>query len=163
MSRKVNPVTFDPPLSILQTASALNISRTAVYNLLKSGEMTSVKLNNKTLIRSSEVERYFASLPQAKFQPPWGQAGRARVTDWTEPFQAELAQVSASVLAALGSVQAAAGDERAALAAGILVQLATHFMLHSIGPQAARQALVVAYAALEQDIAGLNGNSATLS
>ena len=60
-------MTFDPPLSILQAAAALNISRTAVYEILQRGEMTAVKLNNRTLIRSSEVERYFASLPEAKF------------------------------------------------------------------------------------------------
>lgn len=60
---------FDPPLSILQTASALNISRTAVYEILARGEMTAVKLNGKTLIRSTEAERYFKSLPRAKFAP----------------------------------------------------------------------------------------------
>lgn len=60
-------MTFDPPLSILQVASALNISRTAVYEILARGEMTPVKLNGKTLIRSTEVERYFASLPKARF------------------------------------------------------------------------------------------------
>ena len=54
---------FDAPLSINQTASALNISRTAVYEILARGEMTAVKLNGKTLIRSTEVERYFESLP----------------------------------------------------------------------------------------------------
>jgi len=63
-------MTFDPPLSILQTAAALNISRTAVYDLVKAGELAAVKLNGKTLIRSTEVERYFASLPEAKFAPP---------------------------------------------------------------------------------------------
>jgi excisionase family DNA binding protein len=62
-------MTFDPPLSILQTASALNISRTAVYDLLKSGAMKSVKLNGKTLVRSTEVERFFNSLPEARFAP----------------------------------------------------------------------------------------------
>lgn len=67
--QKGTTVTFDPPLSILQTAAALNISRTAVYEILARGEMTSVKLNGKTLIRSREVERYFDSLPEAKFQP----------------------------------------------------------------------------------------------
>jgi excisionase family DNA binding protein len=57
----------DPPLSILQAAAALNISRTALYEILARGELTAVKLNGKTLIRSTEVERYFESLPQAKF------------------------------------------------------------------------------------------------
>jgi excisionase family DNA binding protein len=60
-------VTFDPPLSINQTASALNISRTAVYEILARGEMIAVKLNGKTLIRTTQVERYFDSLPKAKF------------------------------------------------------------------------------------------------
>lgn len=60
-------MTFDPPLSILQAAAALNISRTAVYEILARGEMTAVKLNNKTLIRSTEVERYFNSRPKAHF------------------------------------------------------------------------------------------------
>jgi excisionase family DNA binding protein len=60
---------FDPPLSILQVAAALNVSRTAVYEILARGEMAAVKLNGKTLIRSTEVERYFESLPKAKFAP----------------------------------------------------------------------------------------------
>jgi excisionase family DNA binding protein len=50
-------------LSILETAAALNISRTAVYEILTRGEMTAVKLNGKTMIRSTEVERFFESLP----------------------------------------------------------------------------------------------------
>jgi excisionase family DNA binding protein len=62
-------MTFDPPLTINQVAAALNISRTRVYEILARGEMTAVKLNNKTLIRSTEVERYFESLPKAKFAP----------------------------------------------------------------------------------------------
>ena len=60
---------FDPPLSILQAAAALNISRTAVYEILARGEMAAVKLNGKTLIRSTEIERYFESLPKATFAP----------------------------------------------------------------------------------------------
>jgi excisionase family DNA binding protein len=60
---------FDPPLSIIQAAAALNISRTAVYEILARGEMTAVKSHGKTLIRSTEVERYFDSLPKAKFAP----------------------------------------------------------------------------------------------
>jgi excisionase family DNA binding protein len=55
-------MTFDPPFSINQVAAALNISRTAVYEILARGEMTAVKLNGKTLVRSTEVERYFESL-----------------------------------------------------------------------------------------------------
>lgn len=60
---------FDPPLSILQAAAALNVSRTAIYEILARGEMTAVKLNGKTLICSSEIERFFETLPAAKFQP----------------------------------------------------------------------------------------------
>ena len=60
---------FDPPLSILQAAAALNISRTAVYEILARGELTAVKLNGKTLIRSSEIERFFELLPAAKYAP----------------------------------------------------------------------------------------------
>ena len=60
---------FDPPLSIVQVAATLNVSRTKVYEILARGEMAAVKLDNKTLIRSSEVERYFTSLPKARFQP----------------------------------------------------------------------------------------------
>jgi excisionase family DNA binding protein len=56
---------FDPPLSIIQAAAALNISRTAVYEILARGEMTAVKLNGKTLIRSTE----HCGKPDA-FQPP---------------------------------------------------------------------------------------------
>jgi excisionase family DNA binding protein len=66
---KETAMTFDPPLAINQVAAALNISRTRVYEILARGEMTAVKLNGKTLIRSTEVERYFESLPKAKFAP----------------------------------------------------------------------------------------------
>ena len=62
-------MTFDPPLSINQVAAALNVSRTHVYEILARGEMTAVKLNGKTLVRTTEVERFFESLPKAKFAP----------------------------------------------------------------------------------------------
>jgi excisionase family DNA binding protein len=60
---------FDPPLTPREVAQALNISRTGVYELLAQGKLNAVKLGGKTLVRSSEVERFFESLPRATFQP----------------------------------------------------------------------------------------------
>ena len=51
-------------------------------------------------------------------------------------FQAELAKVSQAVATSLASVQAAAGPERAALAASIMVRVAVGFTLDNLGEAA---------------------------
>ena len=48
----------------------LGVSRTFVYEILARQEMTAVKIGGKTLIRADEIERYFATLPVAKYQAP---------------------------------------------------------------------------------------------
>ena len=58
---------FDQPLSVNDAAAALGVSRARLYELLNAGEIVGFKLGHKTQIRSSEVEKFFASLP--KYQP----------------------------------------------------------------------------------------------
>jgi hypothetical protein len=67
----------------------------------------------------------------------------------------ELAKVNGAVLAALASIEAAAGPERAAFAAACMIRVA--YILNAVGPQAARQALAATWADLGDDIAGMNG------
>jgi excisionase family DNA binding protein len=62
-------VTFSPPLTINETAQALNTSRTRIYEILARGEMIAFKQGGRTMIAGTEVERYYASLPVAKFAP----------------------------------------------------------------------------------------------
>lgn len=65
INSKARAVGFAPPLTIKEAADALSISRTAVYEILARGEMTALKLMNKTMIRPEEIERYFATTPAA--------------------------------------------------------------------------------------------------
>jgi excisionase family DNA binding protein len=48
-------------------AKVLGIGRSTLFNLLARGELTARKLGTRTLITATELERYVASLPQAKF------------------------------------------------------------------------------------------------
>jgi hypothetical protein len=74
-----------------------------------------------------------------------------------------LAVVAASVVAALGKVQSAAGADVAAHAAQLMIGLATTHLLASHGPIAARSALISAYADLDAAIGEQNCGSGVLS
>jgi excisionase family DNA binding protein len=52
-----------------EAASALNVNRATVYELLKEGSLTSVKIRGATRIKSSALAQFCASLPPAKYQP----------------------------------------------------------------------------------------------
>ena len=60
----------------------------------------------------------------------------------------------------LGEVQGRDGDRAAYQLSAGNIRASTHFLLHSIGPQAARRALAETAAALEEDIKFENANSA---
>jgi hypothetical protein len=74
-----------------------------------------------------------------------------------EGSQQTLAQV---VIETLGEVQGRDGDRAAYQLALGNIRASAHFLLHSVGPQAARRALAETAAALEEDIKSSNANSA---
>jgi excisionase family DNA binding protein len=46
--------------SIPQACQRLSIGRTAMYELLKTGEVRAIKVGNRTLIPESELQRFIA-------------------------------------------------------------------------------------------------------
>jgi excisionase family DNA binding protein len=52
-----------------EAADALNIHRATIYELLKEGSLVSVKLRGSTRIKATELARFCASLPPAKYDP----------------------------------------------------------------------------------------------
>jgi hypothetical protein len=84
------------------------------------------------------------------------------VTDLPSPAvregsQQTLAQV---VIETLGEVQGRDGDRAAYQLAAGNIRASAHFLLHSIGPQAARRALAETSSAPEEDLKSENANSA---
>ena len=78
-------------------------------------------------------------------------------------FQTELIKATQAVSAALAQVQAAAGPERAAMAAQIMIGLATRHLLYAQGPKAARDALCRVWADLAEAVAEQNGGASTIN
>jgi excisionase family DNA binding protein len=62
-------LSFDAPLTVEETAAALNIGRSTVFELLKEGSIRSVKIRSATRILSSEVERFYSTLKAGTYQP----------------------------------------------------------------------------------------------
>jgi excisionase family DNA binding protein len=52
-----------PLLSISQTIRVLGIGRTHLYSLINSGRIKALKLGRRTLISSTEIERFLSGLP----------------------------------------------------------------------------------------------------
>lgn len=69
-------------------------------------------------------------------------------------------QTLAQVVETLGEVQGRDGDRAAYQLAAGNIRASAHFLLHSIGPQAARGAITEISSALEEDIKFENANSA---
>lgn len=62
------PSLFDPLLSIQDIMTGLGgSSRSGVYAKLAAGELRAVKCGGRTMVRRSELERFIAALPEAKF------------------------------------------------------------------------------------------------
>lgn len=58
----------DPLLGIPRVMVSLgDRSRSAVYAMLAAGELEAVKCGGRTMVRCSELERFIAALPKAKF------------------------------------------------------------------------------------------------
>ncbi len=56
-----------------EAAKALGIGRTTLFALLGRGDIKARKLGARTLIAASELDRYVASLPEARFHSHAGQ------------------------------------------------------------------------------------------
>lgn len=52
--------------TIPDAVKASGLSRTAIYDALKRGQLTAVKRGKRTLILSASLSGYLASLPQYK-------------------------------------------------------------------------------------------------
>ena len=59
--RRLHPIT--------ETASILGVSRTAVYQLVKSGDLHLVKIGGRSLIAASELDEYVARLRKTAARP----------------------------------------------------------------------------------------------
>lgn len=57
----VSPFTFN----IAGAVAASGLSRTRIYELLRSGDIEAVRCGGRTLIRASSLRAYLASLPDA--------------------------------------------------------------------------------------------------
>jgi len=49
--------------SIRETWGLLPIGRTTLYDMIKSGQIESVKINRRTMIPAEAIQQYVASLP----------------------------------------------------------------------------------------------------
>jgi hypothetical protein len=58
---------FDPLLDVPDVIEALSASCSGVYALLRGGQLRAVKLGDATKVRRSELTRFLASLPEARF------------------------------------------------------------------------------------------------
>jgi excisionase family DNA binding protein len=54
-------------LPIKKSAAVLGVCRASLYPLMASGRLRAVKIGSRTMIPRSELERFIASLPEAKF------------------------------------------------------------------------------------------------
>jgi len=47
--------------NVVDTAARLDLSRSSIYELLKSGDLKSLKIGRRRLIERTEIERFLAS------------------------------------------------------------------------------------------------------
>jgi excisionase family DNA binding protein len=73
---KAHPGPFDPPLTIAEAAQALNVRRSIIYTLLRDRQISAIKICGATRIRSSDVMKFFESLPSAKYEALGPKQGR---------------------------------------------------------------------------------------
>jgi excisionase family DNA binding protein len=60
---------FDRLLTLSEVMETLSESRSGLYAKLREGTLVAVKDGGATKIRASELRRYLASLPRAKYAP----------------------------------------------------------------------------------------------
>jgi excisionase family DNA binding protein len=49
----------------------LGVSRSSLFELLRTGQLPAVKLGRRTLIRTSELRRFIANLASAQYRQPY--------------------------------------------------------------------------------------------
>jgi excisionase family DNA binding protein len=72
-SAPAEPSKFSKPDSLLDVPEAtrlLGVSRSSLFELLRTGQLPAVKLGRRTLIRSSELRRFIANLTAAEYRQP---------------------------------------------------------------------------------------------
>jgi excisionase family DNA binding protein len=72
------PSPIDSLLAIKDAAATIGVCRASLYPIMASGRLSAVKVGARTMIRRSELERFLASLPKAKFGEAAQEAAGAR-------------------------------------------------------------------------------------
>ncbi|MCA3155079.1 MAG: helix-turn-helix domain-containing protein [Burkholderiales bacterium] len=57
-------------IDVQTTERLLGISRSSLFELLRTGQLPAVKLGRRTLIRTSELRRFIANLATAQYRHP---------------------------------------------------------------------------------------------
>jgi excisionase family DNA binding protein len=59
---------FDHLFSIKEVCGIIRAERSKLYDLLKSGELTAVKIGGSTLVYKSEIDRFLSTAKPATFR-----------------------------------------------------------------------------------------------
>lgn len=60
----------DPLLDVPRTRRLLGVSRSSLFELLRTGQLPAVKLGRRTLVRTSDLRRFIANLATAQYRQP---------------------------------------------------------------------------------------------
>jgi excisionase family DNA binding protein len=60
----------DSLLDVPEATRLLGVSRSSLFELLRTGQLPAVKLGRRTLIRGSELRRFIANLTAAEYRQP---------------------------------------------------------------------------------------------
>jgi excisionase family DNA binding protein len=69
-SHSENKEAYDPLFKIKEVCGIIRAERSKVYDLLKSGELTAIKLGGSTLVYKSTIDRFLAAAQPAIFRKP---------------------------------------------------------------------------------------------
>lgn len=61
----------DSLLDVPEATRLLGVSRSSLFELLRTGQLPAVKLGRRTLIRTSELRRFIANLATAQYRQPY--------------------------------------------------------------------------------------------
>ena len=61
----------DSRLDVPEATRLLGVSRSSLFELLRTGQLPAVKLGRRTLIRTSELRRFIANLAAAQYRQPY--------------------------------------------------------------------------------------------
>ena len=65
-------------LDLPRVQAALGISRSAVFELLRAGQLPARKIGRRTLVTAADLERFVAELQPAEYRPLTPKASRPR-------------------------------------------------------------------------------------